>query len=189
MATIIIPTANQLITGEEYALMDVPDHYELVRGRIVPMPQPSFDHGTVEANITGEVYIFLKTHRLGRLCGGEAGVYTKRNPDTVRGTDMMYITNERLAKRDTTLRYPDVAPDWITEVLSPSNTKPQVDEKLEEYFAIDVRMVWLADPDARCVHVYRSMTDIRTFHEPDTITGEDVLPGFSVQVAQIFENL
>jgi Uma2 family endonuclease len=189
MATVITPTANQLITGEEFALMDVPDHYELVRGRIVPMPPPNYDHGSVEAIICGEVYIFLKTHKFGRLCAGETGVYTARNPDTVRGTDMMYITNERLALRDTSLRYLNVAPDWITEVLSPSNTKAEVDEKLEEYFAINVRMVWLADPDARCVHVYRSLTDIRTLHESDTLSGEDVLPGFTLPVATIFENL
>ena len=189
MATVITPPANQLITGEEFALMDVPDHYELVRGRIVPMPPPNYEHGTVEANICGHVFIFLQSHKLGRCATGEVGVYTKRNPDSVRGIDFMYTSYERLAKRDTTLFYLNVAPDSITEVLSPSNSVAYVEEKLEEYFNIDVRMVWLADPENRCVHVYRSLTDVRTLQCGDTITGEDILPGFSIQVAQIFENL
>jgi Uma2 family endonuclease len=187
MATVTTPV--RLITGEEFALMDVPDSYELVRGRIVPMPPPNFDHGTVEMNIGGHVFIFLQSQNLGHLIGGETGIYTNRNPDTVRGVDMAFITFERLAKRDKTLAYLDVAPDWITEVLSPSNTEAEVHEKLVEYFAINVRMVWLADPEKRCVHVYRLLTNIRTFHENDTITGEDVLPGFSLPVAKIFENL
>ena len=71
----------------------------------------------------------------------------------------------------------------------PSNTDVYIQEKLEEYFAINVRMVWLVAPEARCVHVYRSLTDIRTFKETDTLTGGDVLPGFEMPVAKIFENL
>jgi len=153
------------------------------------MPPPNYDHGSVEANICGHVFLFLQTHKLGRLATGETGVYTKRNPDTVRGVDFTFTSHDRLAKRDTTKAYLDVAPDWITEVKSPSNTAGYIQEKLDEYFNIDVRMVWIADPESRCVHVYRSLTDIRTFHENDTITGEDVLPGFAIQVAKFFENL
>ena len=188
MATVITPTAINLITGEEFARMDVPDYYELVRGRIVPMPPPNYTHGSVESNIHGHVFVFLQANPGGRLATGEVGLYTGRNPDTVRGADFTFTTLERLAKRDKSLAYLDVAPDWITEVLSPSNTDVYIQDKLAEYFNIGVRMVWLVDPEARCVHVYRSLTDVRTFQEKDTITGEDVLPGFSIQVAKFFEN-
>jgi Uma2 family endonuclease len=187
MATVVTPAG--LITGEEFARTDVPDYFELVRGRIVPMPPPTHGHGRVEFNIAGPVYVYLQAHPLGTVAVGEAGIYTERDPDTVRGVDFYFITHERLAKRDKSKGYLTVAPDWITEVLSPSNTEALVKEKLEEYFAINVRMVWLADADAKCVHVYRSLTDIHTFHENDTITGEDVLPGFTLAVAKIFENL
>ncbi len=151
------------------------------------MPPPSFDHGGVESNIHGAAFIFLQAHDLGILRVGESGLYTRRDPDTVRGVDLYFISHERLAKRDRKLVYLDVAPDWITEVLSPSNRDIHVQEKITEYFAINVRMVWLVDPDERCVHVYRSLTQIRTFHENDIVTGEDVLPGFEIQVAKIFE--
>jgi Uma2 family endonuclease len=189
MATVTTPPVTRLLTGEEFALTDVPDYYELVRGRIVPMPPPNFDHGRVEMNIAGPVFIFLQTHPLGQLVVGESGIYTERDPDTVRGVDLYFISNERLAKRDKTKGYLTVAPDWITEVLSPSNRPGYVDEKLIEYFAIAVRIVWVVDPEERCVYVYRSLTDIRTFKEGDMITGEDVLPGFEMLVAKIFENL
>lgn len=189
MATAITPTATELMTGEEFALTDVPNYYELVRGRIVSMRPPNLNHGTVEINIGGHVFMFLQIHKFGRLVGGDSGVYTGRDPDTVRGADLYYVSNERLAKRDMTKAYLTVAPDWITEVLSPSNTKADMQEKLAEYFNINIRMVWLVDPERRCVHVYRSLTDTRTFYEGDTITGEEVLPDFTLQVAKIFENL
>ena len=189
MPTVITPTANQLLTGEEFALTDVPDSYELVRGRIVPMPPPNLNHGVVESNLHGPVYVYLQTHPLGRLVIGESGIYTERDPDTVRGVDLYFISHERLARRDKTKNYLTVAPDWITEVKSPSNTEAYIQEKLAEYFAINVRMVWLVDPEERCIQLYRSMTDIRMFNDGDTITGEDVLPGFTLPVAKIFENL
>ena len=189
MATITTPTAVKFMTGEEFALTDCPDSYELVRGRIVPMPPPNLNHGQVEGNIVGHVFVFLQSHKTGRVVCGDSGVYTGRDPDTVRGVDLYYISNERFAKRDTTKNYLTVAPDWIAEVKSPSNTEGYIQEKIAEYFNINVRMVWLVDPEERCVHVYRSLTDVRTFHEEDTITGEEVLPGFSLQVAKIFENL
>ena len=153
------------------------------------MPPPNLNHGSVEFNIAGPVFVFLQTHPLGRMVIGESGIYTERDPDTVRGVDLYFISHEHFAKRDKAKGYLTVAPDWITEVKSPSNTEAYIQEKLAEYFAINVRMVWLADPEERCVHVYRSLTDIRTFNEGDTITGEDVLPGFTLPVAKIFENL
>ena len=189
MVAVLGSTGIKLITGEEFSRMDVPDHYELVRGRILPIPPPSHGHGRVEFNIAGPVYVFLQSNRLGTMAIGESGLYTGRNPDTVRGTDLTYVSNERLALRDRSLAYLDVAPDWITEVLSPSNTEAYIQEKLSEYFNIQVRMVWLVDLEARCVQVYRSLTEVRTFLEKDIITGEDVLPGFSMPVVKIFENL
>ena len=61
-------------------------------------------------------------------------------------------------------------------------------EKLREYFAIDVRLVWIADPQSRSVYAYRSVTDVREFTAQDELPGDDVLPGFSVKVAELFED-
>ena len=60
-------------------------------------------------------------------------------------------------------------------------------QKLREYFAIGVKLVWVADPQARRVYTYRSLTDVHEFTEQDDLPGENVLPGFSVSVAQLFE--
>ena len=190
MASVITPTESRLITGEEFARMDHAERCELVKGRIVPMPPPpNSDHSRVEASISFALFAFVRENKLGHIGTGEGGVYTGLNPDTVRGADITFISNDRNAKRDPTKTYLDVGPDLIVEVLSPSNSMSEMMEKLREYFEIDVRLVWLVDPEPRRVYAYRSLTDVRTFNETDTITGDDVLPGFSVEVARFFENV
>ena len=60
-------------------------------------------------------------------------------------------------------------------------------QKLRDDFSIGVRLVWIVDPQSRSVLAYRSLTDVREFAENDDLPGDDVLPGFSVKVTQLFE--
>ncbi len=73
------------------------------------------------------------------------------------------------------------------EVLSPHDSAAGLTQKLREYFAIGVRLVWVADPDARAVLAYRSLTDVREIRENDRLSGDDVLPGFDVAAVSLFE--
>lgn len=180
-----IATATRLISGEMFAALGDIGPCELVEGRIVAVTPPGFDHGEIEFAIGTEIRRFVREHNLGRVSGGEAGIYTRRNPDTVRGADVIFISNERYAQR-TSASYLDVAPDLIVEVLSPNDRWSEVTAKLQEYFAIGVRLVWLVDPQQRRVHAYRALTEVALFTEEDTLPGEDVLPGFSMSLADIF---
>ena len=82
--------------------------------------------------------------------------------------------------------YPEVAADLCVEVLSPGNRLGEIQEKLREYFARGVRMVWVVQPEDRTVTVYRTADEGHLLHESATLTGEDVLPGFSCPVARLF---
>lgn len=117
---------------------------------------------------------------------------TARNPDTVRGADVAFISNQRLAQVQSQ-SYLDVAPKLIVGVLSPDDTGlsqgeswSEVNEKLDEYFAVGVQVVWVADPGRRQFHVYQSPTELERLTEEDTLTGDPVLPGFSIPVAELF---
>ena len=117
---------------------------------------------------------------------GEVGIYTHRNPDTVRDADVFYISNER-ALRLTSHSYMDVAPELIVKVMSPDDRWSDVTDKLEEYFEIGVRVVLVAQPPRRKIFVYRSLIQIDILNETDTLTLEEILPGFSVPVSALFE--
>ena len=101
-------------------------------------------------------------------------------------SDVIFITNERYAQK-TKSAFLEIAPDLVVEVMSPNDSYSEVKQKLREYFSIGVRLVWVLDPDAQQVHAYRAPTDVREFGLNDELPGDDVLPGFSVKVALLFE--
>ena len=83
------------------------------------------------------------------------------------------------------LGYIEVAPDMLVEVLSPSNTWKQIRAKLKEYFDKGVRLVWVITPEDRILTIYRTHEEGRVLHDSDTVTGEDVLPGFTCKVSDL----
>lgn len=184
------PTATEQngsrpITGDELARMGDLGSCELVAGRIALMSPTNWRHGDYVGEITETLRSFVKKHKLGKVLAGEVGIYTRRDPDTVRGADVAFISAERLAKvaSDSFL---DVAPELVVEVISPGNTWQEMREKIDEYFAIGVERVWIVEP-ARCqVLVYRAPTDLVALDEAGCLQGEGILRGFSLSVRELF---
>jgi Uma2 family endonuclease len=173
------------VTGDElYRIGDL-GRTELVKGEIVHMSPTGFTHGYIETNFSAALKAFVKQQKAGRVLSGEVGIYTRRDPDTVRAADVAFISNERMAQVKSK-SYLDVAPELVVEVMSPDDAWSDLMEKLDEYFACGVQLVWVADPRTRQVYAYRAVTNVDRFTEKDTLTGGDVLPGFSVLVAELF---
>lgn len=185
MALEVAPTDAKLITGDDLAAMDDSESCELVEGRIVRMGPTGDEHGGIELNIAAEILEFVREHNLGKVRVGEVGIYTGRDPDTIRAADVLFISHERYAQKRSE-SYLDIAPDLIVEILSPNDSLTDVTQKMREYFAIGVRLIWVVDPKARKVYAYRSLTDVREFNENDNLPGDEVLVGFAVKVAQLF---
>lgn len=118
--------------------------------------------------------------------GGETGLYTHRDPDTVRGADVLFVSHDRLAEASPN-SYLDVAPELIVEVLSPSNRWIKIREKIDEYFAIGVERVWIIEPERRSAQIYRSPDASRTVRENEALEGEGALEGFALPLVTLFE--
>jgi Uma2 family endonuclease len=175
-----------VMTGQEmFALGDI-GRAELVEGELVRMAPTGHLHGYIELRFGKMLSMFVDEYKLGRVLSGEVGIYTQRDPDTVRGADVAFISNERLAQVQSH-NYLDVAPELIVEIMSPNDRWCDVNDKLTEYLNLGVQIVWVADPQRRQVHVYRSSTEIKILSVGDTLTGGDVLPGLSISVAELFE--
>jgi Uma2 family endonuclease len=181
------PAQARSITGEELQHMSDLGPCELIDGRIVPMSPASDEHGRIEVNFAVALKQFVKDRGLGLVVGGEVGIFTQGNPDRVRAADVAYISHERHARRGRSAGFLDVAPELVVEILSPTDSAGDLTQKLREYFAAGVRLVWVADPATRSVLAYRSITDVRELRDADRLTGEDVLPGFEVAVAALFD--
>jgi Uma2 family endonuclease len=176
-----------LITGEE--LLHRPDlgPCELVNGRVVPLPPTGDEHADVELELGTRLRLYGKESKRGRAVAGEVGIYIRRNPDTVRGADVIFISRERDA-RPKARGFFEVAPELVVEVLSPDDRTGKTKEKLRDYFSAGVLVVWMVDPVLRRVVVYRSPTDATVLDERQVLTDEEILPGFSVPVFDLFSS-
>lgn len=183
--------ATKLLTADEFArLPDPPDgsRQELVKGEVVTMPPPSFVHGKIQVNVSYVLEGYNRAHSAGHVTV-ESGVRTEKRPDTVRGPDVAFWSLARVPADKDPGVYPEAAADLVVEVLSPANTPKQVRAKLREYFRAGVRLVWVAGPDARTVTAYTRPGGGTEHWEDDTVTGGDVLPGFTCPVAEFFRGV
>jgi len=174
------------ITGDELLAMGDIGPCELIEGRIVPMTPTGGEHGVIESNLSRHLGNFVVDRKLGKVMNGEVGIFTRRRPDSVRGADIAFVSRERLADRPAK-GFLTVAPELVVEIVSPSDRWQEMRQKIEEYFAIGVQRVWIVEPDNRDVLVYSTSTEMRKLGEGDLLTGEGVLEGFSLPVAQLFE--
>jgi len=176
-----------LMTAEELFQRPDLDPCELVAGRLVQMPPTGFEHGDVECGLGLELRTWVNATRRGKVAGGEVGIFIRRNPDTVRAADLLFISHERLARRGPS-PYLDVPPELVVEILSPDDRWSEVMEKLEDYFSAGIDRVWLIDIRLRRVSVYRSLDEVETLGEQDLLQDEEILPGFSFRLAELFQS-
>lgn len=125
---------------------------------------------------------FLQTHPLGVVLGADG--MTRLKVNQVRIPDVAVYLNARfLDGKLPDEAIPSIIPDLAVEVLSPSNTRAEMDRKLREYFAAGVRLVWYADPRQRQVTVYEAVDRSTVLDHTGTLDGGAVLPGFTLRVA------
>ena len=149
------------------------------------MPPTGWPHARAEVKVSSRLEQFVEANGLGSVLGGEAGIIIRRSPDTVRGADVAFISNQRLAKASPD-GYLDVAPELIVEIVSPNDRWSDITAKLEDYFSVGVQMVWLVDPQRRCVSCYRSPTKLSVVGPNGALTAEPMLPGFTLPVSDLF---
>jgi len=108
------------------------------------------------------------------------------NPDTVRAPDIAFIGTERVLLTGVPDKFWPGPPDLAVEVLSPEDTVYEVEEKVEEWLSAGAKAVWVVNPRKQTVAVHRLQAPVRTFTARDRLDGEDVLPGFSCDLAKVF---
>ena len=178
----------KLYTADDLAALPSDARFELVEGALRPMPPPAGDlHGSATFDLASEVAFFLRDKELGRGYAAETGFVVARDPDTVLAPDFGFVARERLAppQRD---GFVPVVPDLVLETRSPGDRPCAVAEKVGRWLAVEVRLVWELDPKARVLTVHRPGTETRALGPDDTLTGDDVLPGFTLPLGRLFRD-
>ncbi len=158
--------------------------FELVQGEVVEVPPAMPEHGRVCGKIAFALEAFGRQSGLGYILANDTAVLTGKAPDTVRGADVSFYSHARLPETEIQNRLAPVAPDLVVEVYSPSNRPLEMRDKVNEYLAAGVMMVWVVYPTQRVVAIFRlddPVTIILT--EADVLEGLPELPGFRCPVA------
>jgi Uma2 family endonuclease len=157
--------------------------YELVDGEIRVSPAGD-RHGFVAANLIVLLGAFVKQRRLGYVMSSDAGF---RLPSkNVRSPDVSFVASGRFPNDTPPDDWGSLAPDLAVEVLSPGDRPRYVMDKVGEYLEAGVRLVWVIDPKKQRAVVYRSLSDVRELGPDESLEGQDVLPGFSCRLRDIF---
>jgi Uma2 family endonuclease len=176
-----------LLTAEEFANRPETDMAEeLVRGVVVMSPPPGFRHGVVCNTLGRLLGDFAADRELGYVLSNDAGVVTRRGPDSVRGPDISYYSYASVPKGGPPVGYAATPPELVCEVLSPGDRWREALEKAAEYLGAGVSLVVIVDPERRTVHIFETERAPRELGPDDAMRLEPVLPGFEVVVGRLF---
>jgi len=163
-------------------------HYELIEGEIVEMAPPGWEHGT----LAGEIYHYFRLFDPERKLGNptvDSGFYPAADRSTLLSPDAAFTSIERAPVREFKKWVP-LMPDIAVEVQSPSNTLAELRRKAAIYLEHGTQLVWIVIPDRKGVEVCRlddnGGIEREFIGEDGSLSGEDVLPGFELPLAQLF---
>lgn len=180
-------TKTRPMTAEEF--LHMPDdgfRHELIMGELVEMPPPGQYHAEIGSIVDGSLGPYVRGARIGKALT-EYGCILSFGPDTVRAPDLSFISRERLDAVGETHGYWRGAPDLAIEIISPSDRYTDVADKVQEWLDAGALMVVVINPRNRTVEVHRSNGDVEILAEGDTLNGAEVVPGWRIAVAEIFD--
>ncbi|MEP6835642.1 MAG: Uma2 family endonuclease [Gemmatimonas sp.] len=186
--------ASTRMTAEQLIGYEIPGkRVELVRGQLLVREPAGFSHGS----LTLRLGVALTNHLAkeqeregwslprGRLATADPGFTLARRPDTVRAPDIAYVSRERHPEAMPE-GFPEFAPDLAVEVRSPSDRTGAVVAKVGDWLSAGTSLVWVVDPPRQSVVAYRADGSVTVVGIAEALSGDDVLPGFSLPLATLF---
>ena len=165
--------------------------FYLIEGELYFMSRPGGVHGLIASLIAHFLWMYVLERDLGHVTT-ETGYHPPESRKTLLGPDVGFVHRER-APQPFPARSVPVMPDLAVEVLSPSNTLPELRRKADVYLRYGTVLVWLVNPDDKTVEVWRVEDDENTTSETvgpgGAIDGEPVLPGFNLELDALFSQV
>lgn len=166
------------------------DHPDLraeltAEGELVIMPPAGDESSIRNADLTADLVIWNRTARGGKVFDSSAG-FTFPN-GAIRSPDTSWIAQTRwdALPPEQRGRFAALCPDFVAELLSPTDRLTVTQAKMREYVTNGVRLAWLLNPRDKTVETHRAGRDVEALADPASLSGEDVLPGFTLDLTPI----
>jgi Uma2 family endonuclease len=148
------------------------------KGEIIIMSPTGGETGNRNFEISAEFAIWNRQNRLG-VCFDSSTAFKLPN-GADRSPDVAWIKQERwdALTPEQKEKFPPIAPDFVLELMSPSDSQRDTQAKMQEYIENGVKLGWLINRKTRQVEIYRQGQEVEILDNPTTLSGEDILPGF-----------
>jgi Uma2 family endonuclease len=162
--------------------------YEVVDGELLFMsPSPTPQHQRISRTLFILLYRFVTEHNLGEVLYAPLDILIRRDPLRTRQPDLLFVSQQRQGIIGS--QHIEGGPDLVVEVLSPANTRAEVQNKLQDYWTIQVQECWLVSPEARTVEVLRRAAqefERASLYGMGDVLTSSILPGFRLEIADIW---
>jgi Uma2 family endonuclease len=153
-------------------------------GELIVMPPVSLDSSGKNLDLATDVAIWNRKTRLGKVYDSSGG-FTLPN-GSLKSADVMWLQQSKVDTLPLGVTFPEVVPDFVIELRSSqSDSLSKLQEKMREYRDNGVRLGWLINPQQQQVEIYRFGRDVEIIDSPTNLSGEDVLPGFFLDLRSI----
>lgn len=167
--------------------LDDDSRYEVVHGQRVQKIPMGIPQNLVCTALSFYLQLYVRQQEVGTVAS-ETLLVLDQASGLERRPDLAFVSRQQWKRPAQTSAW-DVVPDLAVEVISPTNRAPEVLQKIHEYFGAGVRLVWVVYCQPRQVYVYRSPTSIQVLMPEDTLEGDEVIAGFTLLVAKLYEDL
>jgi Uma2 family endonuclease len=158
--------------------------YELIYGELFPMSPVGGPQGRATARLLSRANVWVMDHGLGEGFTSETGFEIYRTPKTILAPDWAFIAAGRLPK--VPQGFPKITPDLVLETRSPNDTRGEVAGKIALWLRHGAKVVWDLDPGRGVLAIHRQEGPVTYLRAGDTLTEEELLPGFSLALSGIF---
>jgi Uma2 family endonuclease len=156
------------------------------QGKLIVMPPTGWESGRRNSNVNADLVIWNRQTKTGSVFDSSTGFILPNG--AIRSPDAAWVALERLTQLNPNPEgFLPLTPDFVIELRSATDRLKPLQEKMREYQANGVRLGWLLNPKDRCVEIYRLGQDVEVLKSPSHLFGEDVLPGFVLELKGILE--
>ena len=156
------------------------------KGELIIMSPAGGETGNRNAGLTAQIWIWNESHKLGKVFDSSTGFKLPNGAD--RSPDASWVKLERwnALTPEQQKKFPPICPDFVVELMSPSDSLKETQDKMEEYRDNGAVLGWLINRKSRQVEIYRQNKEVEVLESPAAVSGEDVLPGFILNLESIW---
>ena len=158
-----------------------------IRDSLISMSPTGSETSERNSDLLAQIWNWNKQNKLGKVFDSSGGF--KLSNDSVRSPDVSWVRIEvwNSLKREQIRKFAPIDPDFVIELMSPTDSLDELQSKMSEYMSCGVKLGWLINPDAKQVEIYRLGKNIEILDNPKTLSGEEIMPNLIVDLSEIFD--